>query len=58
VHLSPDRETAFRVGKRHGQAMVLTIQAGHMHLNGYRFYLLKNVVWHTTEFPTQNIIFP
>jgi putative RNA 2'-phosphotransferase len=58
VHLSPDCETAQRVEKRHGPPVVLTIQAGRMHLNGYLFYLSKNGVWLTTGVPTEYINLP
>lgn len=47
VHLSPDRETATRVGNRRGEAVVLTIRAGDMHAAGHRFYLTGNGVWLT-----------
>ncbi len=58
VHLSPDHQTAFQVGKRHGQPVVLTILAGRMHQGGYLFYLSKNGVWLVSEVPPQYILFP
>jgi len=45
VHLSPDRETATRVGNRRGEALILTVQAGDMYAAGQRFYLTGNGVW-------------
>lgn len=47
VHLSADMETAFKVGARHGQAVVLMINAAKMHENGIKFYLSNNNVWLT-----------
>ena len=47
VHLSPDRETATRVGNRRGEAVVLTVRASDMHAAGHRFYLTGNGVWLT-----------
>lgn len=47
VHLSPDLETATRVGNRRGQAVILTVRAGDMHAAGHTFYLTGNGVWLT-----------
>jgi len=47
VHLSPDKETAVNVGKRHGYPVVLEIKAKKMHEDGCKFYLSKNRVWLT-----------
>lgn len=51
VHLSPDTETALKVGQRHGKPVVLTIQAGRMYADGYLFYCSENGVWLTGEVP-------
>jgi putative RNA 2'-phosphotransferase len=45
VHLSPDRETARRVGQRHGQPVVLQVASGTMYRDGYVFYQSDNGVW-------------
>lgn len=45
VHLSKDRETAIKVGKRHGEPVVLKIKSKEMHDDGYKFYLSENGVW-------------
>ncbi|MCK8600144.1 RNA 2'-phosphotransferase [Desulfoferrobacter suflitae] len=58
VHLSPDRETAFRVGQRHGWPVVLTVLAGRMHQSGYLFYLSANGVWLVSQVPPEFIVFP
>ncbi|MFV0536250.1 MAG: RNA 2'-phosphotransferase [Dysgonomonas sp.] len=47
VHLSQDKETATRVGARHGQVVILTIMTGMMHKNGIIFYQSDNGVWLT-----------
>ncbi len=58
VHLSPDRETATRVGSRHGTPAVLRIEALRMHRGGLEFYLSKNGVWLTHKVPVEYIEFP
>ncbi len=58
VHLSPDEPTAVRVGQRHGKPVVLTVRAGHMHANGFTFYLSANGVWLTERVPAEYIEFP
>jgi putative RNA 2'-phosphotransferase len=58
VHLSPDEPTALRVGKRHGKPVVLTVQAGRMHRDGFRFYLSANGVWLTGKVPVEYLVFP
>lgn len=45
VHLSPDRETARRVGSRHGTPVILEVQAGEMHRAGIAFFQSENGVW-------------
>lgn len=58
VHLSPDRETARRVGARRGPPVVLTVEAGAMHAAGHVFYLSENGVWLTDAVPPDFIRFP
>ncbi|MEM8486775.1 MAG: RNA 2'-phosphotransferase [Bacteroidota bacterium] len=55
VHLSPDIETATRVGSRRGTPILLEIDAAHMHADGYAFYLSANGVWLTDHVPPQFI---
>lgn len=45
VHLSWDKETAVKVGKRHGKPVVLRIKSGQMYNDGIKFYLSENNVW-------------
>jgi putative RNA 2'-phosphotransferase len=52
VHLSPDTETARRVGTRRGGAVaILTVLAGEMARAGHVFYVSGNGVWLTDEVP-------
>ena len=53
VHLSQDVETALRVGGRHGEAVVLKILAGEMHLAGHQFFLSENGVWLVEAVPQE-----
>lgn len=55
VHLSSNVDTAINVGGRHGKPVVLTVMAGEMHQQGYRFYLSENKVWLTDAVPAQFI---
>lgn len=53
VHLSLDRDTAVKVGTRHGRPVVLTVSAGKMHEAGHVFYRSANGVWLTEHVPTE-----
>ena len=39
VHLSPDRETAINVGRRHGRPLLLCVNSRQMKEDGYLFSL-------------------
>ncbi|SDO09343.1 putative RNA 2'-phosphotransferase [Lentzea jiangxiensis] len=58
VHLSPDRETARRVGARRGRPLVLTVDARAMHENGHEFRLSANGVWLTQHVPASYLATP
>ncbi|NRQ40659.1 RNA 2'-phosphotransferase [Nonomuraea sp. NN258] len=58
VHLSPDRETATRVGARRGVPVVLVVDAGTMHGDGHTFYVSANGVWLTDHVPPGYLRFP
>ncbi|RMI12495.1 MAG: RNA 2'-phosphotransferase [Calditrichaeota bacterium] len=58
VHLSPDRQTALKVGQRHGQVVILTVKAKEMYADGFEFYLSSNGVWLVEEVPPQYLNFP
>ena len=47
VHLSADRETAVRVGARHGRPVVFRVDARTMHDAGILFFRSDNGVWLT-----------
>jgi putative RNA 2'-phosphotransferase len=49
VHLSADRDTATRVGARHGFPAVLIVDAARMHADGIDFYQSDNGVWLTGD---------
>ena len=51
VHLSGDRQTALKVGARHGAPVILSVAAGDMHRNGHAFYQADNGVWLTDHVP-------
>lgn len=57
VHLSGDMETARRVGGRRGKPLVLQVQAGRMHQDGYAFHRAPNGVWLTEYVPADYLLF-
>ncbi|MEU2389204.1 RNA 2'-phosphotransferase [Streptomyces sp. NPDC007369] len=58
VHLSPDRETATRVGARRGRPIVLAVDAGAMHAAGHVFRVSANGVWLVDAVPPQFLRLP
>jgi putative RNA 2'-phosphotransferase len=58
VHLSPDHETAVKVGRRHGKPVVLKVLAGKMRADGHDFYLSSNGVWLTEHVGLEYLLFP
>ncbi|MET9851381.1 RNA 2'-phosphotransferase [Streptomyces sp. NPDC006450] len=57
VHLSPDRETATRVGARRGRPVVLAVDAGAMRAAGHVFRISANGVWLVDSVPPQFLRF-
>jgi putative RNA 2'-phosphotransferase len=55
VHLSPDPETAVKVGQRHGKPVVFRVNARAMHDDGHEFFLSVNGVWLTDHVPADYI---
>lgn len=51
VHLSPDEQTALRVGQRHGKPIILRVDSGTMYADGHTFFLSANGVWLTAHVP-------
>lgn len=58
VHLSPDRETATRVGARRGRPVVLSVDADAMCRDGHVFRVSANGVWLTEAVPPRYLRFP
>jgi putative RNA 2'-phosphotransferase len=58
VHLSPDIETARKVGGRRGRPVILIIEAGRMHAAGLQFFVSANGVWLTEHVPPEYVRFP
>jgi putative RNA 2'-phosphotransferase len=53
VHLSPDTQTALLVGRRHGEPVVLEVEAGRMAADGFVFFCSENGVWMVETVPPQ-----
>ncbi len=51
VHLSMDKDTAIRVGQRHGKPSILIIDTVRMLQNGHHFFQADNGVWLTDHVP-------
>lgn len=56
VHLSKDKETATKVGQRHGSPFIFTIKSGAMSRDGFKFFLSDNGVWLTDNVPAKYLI--
>src|SRR5262245_17031819 len=55
VHLSPDRQTAVRVGSRRGAPVVLEVDAKAMYAEGHEFRLSANGVWLVGHVPPAHL---
>jgi putative RNA 2'-phosphotransferase len=54
VHLSPDTETAQKVGERRGgRTAIFSIDAARMREAGFKFYISENGVWLADEVPPE-----
>ena len=53
VHLSPDIETAIKVGSRHGKPVVYRVCSSEMQKDGFEFFKSVNGVWLTKEVPAK-----
>ena len=58
VHLSPDRETARKVGQRRGRPVILEIDAAGMVAEDFTFRRSANGVWLTDWVPARFLTFP
>ena len=57
VHLSPDYDTAVKVGQRHGNPVVLMVRAKTRTYRGFKFFLSDNNVWLTDRVEPADIVF-
>lgn len=57
VHLSADKETAQKVGSRHGKPVVLIVNAKEMQQAGFEFFISENGVWLTETVPVDYLVF-
>ncbi len=53
VHLSGDKETAKKVGQRHGKPVIYVIKSAKMQDDGFTFYRSVNGVWLTKTVPVE-----
>ncbi len=53
VHLSPDEETARKVGMRHGKPVIYIVKSREMYKDGLKFFRSVNGVWLTKEVPVK-----
>ena len=58
VHLSEDAAMTLAVGRRRGEAVLLTIRAAEMSAAGHPFYVTPNQVWLAEAVPPGFIDFP
>ena len=56
VHLSPDEETAKKVGQRHGKPVIYTVKSGEMYRDGISFYRSVNGVWLVKDVPVKYLL--
>ena len=56
VHLSADAGTAAKVGARRGKPLVIEVESGRMHADGYEFYVSDNGVWLTEHVPAKYLV--
>lgn len=53
VHLSTDPATMRAVGMRRGKPVILAVDAGRMHRDGFKFFVTGNQVWLTDHVPPE-----
>ena len=57
VHLTEDMDSAIKIGSRHGQPVLLVIDAQAMSNDGYVFYRVSNGTWLTKNVPNRYLQF-
>jgi len=55
VHLSPDEETAAKVGARRGKFEILEVEAMRLRADGHKIYISENGVYLVDEVPAKYI---
>ncbi|TQV72242.1 RNA 2'-phosphotransferase [Aliikangiella marina] len=55
VHLTENKQTALAVGQRYGKVVLLQIDSGSMHKEGFSFYRSDNNVWLVDSVPAEYI---
>ncbi|MFO8036105.1 MAG: RNA 2'-phosphotransferase [Anaerolineales bacterium] len=55
VHLSSTPEVARQVGKRHGEPVILRVDAAEMHQEGHIFYKATEEIWLVKAVPPESI---
>ncbi|MEM7559850.1 MAG: RNA 2'-phosphotransferase [Planctomycetota bacterium] len=58
VHLSGDIETASKVGQRRGKPIIISVDSGRMHGDGFAFFRSANGVWLTDTVPPEYLSLP
>lgn len=53
VHLSKDKDTAKKVGSRHGECVIFKVDCEKMVQEGFKFFLSENQVWLTKAVPVR-----
>lgn len=53
VHLSADTDTAYKVGKRHGEPVIYVVDTLKMAEDGFEFFQSVNGVWLTKAVPAE-----
>lgn len=57
VHLTTNIDTARAVGSRYGEPVLVCVDAGAMHDDGFAFFVSDNGVWLTEHVPTKYLTF-
>ena len=53
VHLSPDKETAAAVGRRHGKLVLYEVRSGDMDRAGFEFRCSESAIWLVKAVPSK-----
>ncbi len=56
VHLSADKETATKVGRRHGKPIIFQVNSKKMYDDGIKFFKSVNGVWLVKKVPVKYLV--